>query len=271
MPSNTDHRSVEQQANRAVKAFLGFLIVLGSPVIFAMYVVDASMQEALVLVFMVVPAASAIFARLVTKQRITIGKPSAKTLLLALIPPLAVAVGYGILAVIPGTTMTFLGFDVGITAIVFGMLQASILAFGEELGWRGYLLPQLRRTRSFFSANSIVVVIWFVYHVPVIFVPGLYSNPGIPLFASLLFFAVAIVGFSFYVGALWEKHRDVWAPTFAHGAWNYLVQSAWPLMFVAVSPWLMGEFGVVAGVATVVVALIWVPRVARRHRAPLGL
>jgi len=72
----------------------------------------------------------------------------------------------------------------------------------------------------------------------------------------LLLFAIAITGFSFFVGALWEKHHDVWGATFAHGVWNYLVQGAWPLMFVA-------------GIVTIVIALAWVPRVARRHRAPL--
>jgi membrane protease YdiL (CAAX protease family) len=65
------------------------------------------------------------------------------------------------------------------------------------------------------------VVIWFAHHVPVIFVPGVYSNPGIPTWASLLLFAIVITGFSFFVGALWEKHHDVWGATFAHGVWNY--------------------------------------------------
>lgn len=263
------HRTVEQRAHRAVRWFLILVVILGSPLIVAMYVVDASVGEALVLGFMAVPAVSALLARVITGERLTIGRPSLVTLLLATIPALAMGVAYGVLALIPGTTVTYLGFTVDATYLIFGILQASLFAFGEELGWRGYLLPQLRRTRSFFSANLILVIIWFAYHVPVIFAPGLYSNPGIPLWASLLFFAVAITGFSFYVGALWEKHHDVWGATFAHGVWNSLVQSVWPLMFVAASPWVMGEFGVVAGVVTVVIALAWVPRVARRHRAPL--
>jgi hypothetical protein len=67
------------------------------------------------------------------------------------------------------------------------------------------------------------VVIWFAYHAPVIFVPGVYSNPGIPTWASLLLFAIAITGFSFFVGALWEKHHDVWGATFAHGVPQMIV------------------------------------------------
>ena len=269
MSRSVMHRSVEQRANRSVVAFLICVVVLGAPLSVAMYLVDTSTAEMLVLAFMVVPAISALLARVFTGEHLTIGRPSPVALLLATIPALAMGVSYGVLAVFPGSSVTFLGWDVSAVSIVAGIAQASVLAFGEELGWRGYLLPQLRRTKSFLVANSILVVIWFAYHVPVIFVPGVYSNPGIPTWASLLLFAIAITGFSFFVGALWEKHHDVWGATFAHGVWNYLVQGAWPLMFIAASPWVMGEFGVVAGIVTIVIALAWVPRVARRHRAPL--
>jgi len=267
--STAVHRTVEQRANRAVVAFLICVVVLGAPLIVAMYLVDTSTAELLVLVLMVVPAVSALLARVFTGERLTIGRPSPVTLLLATIPALAMGLAYGVLTIFPGSSVTFLGWDISLISIVVGIAQASVLAFGEELGWRGYLLPQLRRTKSFLVANSILVVIWFAYHVPVIFLPGVYSNPGIPTWANLLLFAIAITGFSFFVGALWEKHHDVWGATFAHGVWNYLVQGAWPLLFIAASPWVMGEFGVVAGIVTVVIALAWVPRIARRHRAPL--
>jgi len=265
------HRSVEQRANRAIRVFLGSVVVLGAPLIVAMYLVDESIGQLLVIGLMLVPAVSALIARLWTKEHITFGRPALSTLALAFFPAIAMALAYGLLSIVPATDVKFLGWTVSLTSIVFGILQAAVLGFGEELGWRGYLLPQLRRTRSFLTANLIVVVIWFVYHVPVIFAPGLYSNPGIPLWANLVLFAIAITGFSFFLGVLWEKHHDVWSPSLAHGAWNYLVQSAWPLMFVAVSPWIMGEFGVVAGVVMIAIALMWVPRFSRRYRAPLDV
>jgi len=251
--------------------FLGSVVVLGAPLIVAMYLVDESIGQLLVIGLMLVPAVSALIARLWTKEHITFGRPALSTLALAFFPAIAMALAYGLLSIVPATDVKFLGWTVSLTSIVFGILQAAVLGFGEELGWRGYLLPQLRRTRSFLTANLIVVVIWFVYHVPVIFAPGLYSNPGIPLWANLVLFAIAITGFSFFLGVLWEKHHDVWSPSLAHGAWNYLVQSAWPLMFVAVSPWIMGEFGVVAGVVMIAIALMWVPRFSRSYRAPLDV
>lgn len=267
-PAENNGRT-RQRADRAVLVFALAVVVLGAPLIVAMYVVDASVAEFLVLAFMLVPAVSAIIARVITQQRLTIGRPALLTLVLALIPALAMGGAYAVLTAVPGAHVSFLGWNVTIGAVLLGVAQASVLGFGEELGWRGYLLPQLRRTRSYVSANAIVVLMWFAYHVPVIFVPGLYSNPGIPTWASLVLFGVAITGFSFFVGALWERHHDVWGATLAHGAWNYFVQSAWPVMFVAASPWIMGEFGIVAGVVTAVIAVIVVPRVARRHRAPI--
>lgn len=263
------HRNVEQRANRAALVFVVFVALLGAPLIVAMYVVDTSIGEVLVIGFMAVPAVSALIARVWTKEHFTFGRPALSTLLLAFVPALAMALAYALLTLVPAAEMTFLGWNITAVGVVFGILQAAVLGFGEELGWRGYLLPQLRRTKSFLTANSIIVVIWFAYHVPVIFAPGLYSNPGIPLWANLVLFAIAITGFSFFLGVLWEKHHDVWSPTLAHGAWNYLVQSAWPLLFVAVSPWIMGEFGIVAGVVMIAIALIWVPRFSRRYRAPL--
>ena len=63
----------------------------------------------------------------------------------------------------------------------------------------------------------------------------------------------------------------MWGATFAHGVWNSLVESVWPLVLIAASPWVMGEFEVVAGMVTVAIALAWVPRMPRRHRAPLDV
>lgn len=267
--SSVTTEAISGDSTRAVRTYVGLVALLGAPLIVGMYRVEAATGELLVFAFMLVPTIAALLARVITGQRLTIGKPNTKTLALATIPALGMGLAYGLLTLAPGSGIEFLGLTLNPLSLVFGVLQASLLALGEEVGWRGYLLPQLRRTRSFLAANIMVAIIWLLYHVPVIFAPGLYSNPDIPVWASLVFFTVAIFGFSFFVGVLWEKHHDVWAPTFAHGMWNYLVQSYWPAAFVATSPWIMGEFGVVAGVVTVLTALIWAPRIARTHSSPI--
>ncbi len=47
----------------------------------------------------------------------------------------------------------------------------------EELGWRGYALPQLQQRYSALSSALIVGVVWCLWHFPLFFVPGL-ALPG---------------------------------------------------------------------------------------------
>lgn len=251
----------------AVAAYLIILVALGAPLLVVMATTATQTATNLVAVFMFVPAVSALLAWAVTGQRPRVGRPSIATLLLALVPALLVGVVY---AVSLSFGLKFLGVNVEPVSFLGNLVLGTVLAFGEELGWRGYLLPYLRRSRGYLGANLILVLIWFAYHVPVILIPGLYSNEGIPLWASLLFFAIGITGFSFYVGWLWEKSHDVWAPSLAHGFWNQLMQSTYPAMFAGANLWLMGEFGILSSVSMIVLFLAVVPMAARRYRQPLS-
>lgn len=55
-----------------------------------------------------------------------------------------------------------------LTVITIGPVVNIIPTLGEELGWRGYLLPKLREFFSDRTALVITGVIWGVWHIPVI-------------------------------------------------------------------------------------------------------
>ena len=42
----------------------------------------------------------------------------------------------------------------------------------EELGWRGYILDRLEERLGPWLGNLVLAVIWAVWHVPLIFIPG---------------------------------------------------------------------------------------------------
>lgn len=54
-----------------------------------------------------------------------------------------------------------------INAAVLGATINAVFGFGEEAGWRGYLLNALK-DKGFFKASLIIGVIWGVWHLPVI-------------------------------------------------------------------------------------------------------
>lgn len=54
-----------------------------------------------------------------------------------------------------------------INAIVLGATVNTVFAFGEEAGWRGFLLNALK-DKGFFKASLIIGLIWGVWHLPVI-------------------------------------------------------------------------------------------------------
>ena len=49
-----------------------------------------------------------------------------------------------------------------------GVLKGCGNTLGEELGWRGYLTPQLYKSCSFTSTSVIIGLIWSVWHFPVL-------------------------------------------------------------------------------------------------------
>lgn len=79
--------------------------------------------------------------------------------------------------------------------IVIGPVINIIPTLGEELGWRGYLLPKLRR---FFSNRTAIVItgaIWGIWHIPVIVMGHNYgtSYAGYPWLGILSMIVFCVV------------------------------------------------------------------------------
>lgn len=66
--------------------------------------------------------------------------------------------------------------------------------FWEELGWRGYLLPELQATRKPLAASFVVGIIWGLWHIPLYLSVNI---PGSPAGGFLLCFFVLTLGLSF--------------------------------------------------------------------------
>lgn len=113
--------------------------------------------------------------------------------------------------------------------VAIGAVINTIPALGEELGWRGWLLPQLLPF-GIVPALLISGVIWGLWHAPLILLG--YNYPGTPGWLALS----AMVGMTIVIGAVfsWLRIRSasVWPAALAHGAFN--AAAGFSLIFVMV-------------------------------------
>ncbi|MFB6096037.1 MAG: lysostaphin resistance A-like protein [Haloferacaceae archaeon] len=107
-----------------------------------------------------------------------------------------------------------------VLAVVISPVVNAPATFGEEFGWRGYLLPKLlplgeRRAVLYSGA------IWGVWHWPVILMGYNYGfgYPGAPWtgLLAMVVFTVALGGFFAWVAL---RGGSVWPAVIAHGAVN---------------------------------------------------
>ena len=139
----------------------------------------------------------------------------------------------------------------------FVLLLPGVL--GEEMGWRGFLVPELARFMSFTGVALTSGLIWSMWHWPLIFM-GLYGNDITPLYYQLFFFTLFIVSYAFIMTYLRFKTGSLWTAVIFHMSGNVFIQNMFgPLtMENESSAWYVGEFGAVpALVAFAFAFLFW--------------
>jgi membrane protease YdiL (CAAX protease family) len=157
---------------------------------------------------------------------------------------------------------------VAVYALVFatyGFLMQGTGAFGEELGWRGFLFPELERMTSFTTASLIGGIVWALYHLPLILFSDYHSSTPIA-FAVVIFFISAIAR-SFLHNWFRARSGSVWPNVFLHASHNTFFNHVFdPLMArYPLTDFFVTEFGVGLLVIQVLMALyIW----ARRGKLP---
>jgi membrane protease YdiL (CAAX protease family) len=104
-----------------------------------------------------------------------------------------------------------------VEAVTIGLAINMVFTFGEEFGWRGYLLPRLAPLGGTWAA-VLTGVVWGLWHAPLIVLSG-YNFPGHPWLGvgGMVLFTIAL-GVVF----AWLRFRSgsVWPSTLAHAAIN---------------------------------------------------
>ncbi len=120
-------------------------------------------------------------------------------------------------------------------------------ALGEEIGWRGLLVPELAKRYRFTMTALVSGIIWAGFHVPAILFADYHSDA--PVWYALIMFALMVIGASFVFAWLRLKSGSLWTAAILHASHNLFIQGIFDTMTLdfGLTPYLTTEFG--AGLA----------------------
>ena len=123
----------------------------------------------------------------------------------------------------------------------------ALFAAGEEIGWRGYLLPRLQRLWGTPAAVLVSGIVWGAWHAPIILLGYNFARPDA---GGVLLMIAGCTAVGTWFSWLALTSRTIWPAIVGHGALNasaafYLLVSADP----AVDGALAGPLGVAGWLA----------------------
>lgn len=250
------------------------------------YIAGDPSRRGLISFGMFIPALCAIVTRLAFRRSLRgMGWriPNWKWLLAGWLIPL----GYSILAYLPLIAIPALGGvdDRALSALVSQFhagqwpaapLVAAILEFlsvatvstlvslpsatGEEIGWRGLLVPTFAQAYGERRAAVFSGVIWAAWHYPLVILGIYYGRSSITF--SVFAFTLAAVAAGIVLAWLRLRSRSLWPAAIAHSTHNSIVQSFFDRLTAptALNGYLAGEFGLFLVVSIGLVAAWCWPR-----------
>jgi membrane protease YdiL (CAAX protease family) len=171
------------------------------------------------------------------------------------LPALVGLVAYGI-----AWTTGLVGFGMPplagwVAAIAVLLVLNLVLASGEEIGWRGYMLTRLIDAgvpRPVLASG----VIWGVWHVPLFLWGGFVQ--GVPPLLATTLLLVLTPSLGYVLARMRLETGSVWPAVALHVTWNVTIQAGFqPLAAGASSQVWVGESGILTALVLIVLAVIY--------------
>ena len=123
----------------------------------------------------------------------------------------------------------------------------SLAAFGEEWGWRGYLLPRLMPLGKW-KAYLIVGIVWGLWHAPMVAVG--FNYPGTPIL-GIVMMVLLTSALGIFINEMTLHYQSAVLAGWIHGVFNSQAYGIWRmLLFAGTDPVLGGITGLV-GIAVI--------------------
>ena len=129
-----------------------------------------------------------------------------------------------------------------------GVIRAMSTTLGEEIGWRGFFIYELRKVLSFTAVSIFSGIIWAAWHWPLI----VYYGENIAL--EMTTFFIVIISMSFIMTYYTFKSKSLWPAVIFHAVSNVFVQKIFPPLTVKIegTEYWLGENGIMFAIVTFV-------------------
>jgi uncharacterized protein len=120
-----------------------------------------------------------------------------------------------------------------------------IASLGEEIGWRGFLLPNLE---ALGKTKAVVIssMIWALWHTPMILILGFLY--GKQMWPGVLLHFVTVTGVGIWMGYVWFKTRSTVLAGFMHSVFNANAYGVWTIIFVSNNKLIIGAAGAIGAI-----------------------
>jgi uncharacterized protein len=148
-----------------------------------------------------------------------------------------------------------------LVAVVVSVVNL-IAATGEEIGWRGYLVPELERLLGFRSAALLTGAIWAAWHWAGIIWSRYNGGAGTPKWYQLACFSAMAILISVPLAWVRMKSGSMWPAALFHATHNGIVQAFFDPMTrdTGRTAFFIGEFGILLACSAAVAAWLTLRR-----------
>jgi len=256
----------KDNANKRIITFIVLTFLISAPLYYFIVQgggLESSSAQALVFPLMWTPGIAGIITTLIYQKNLRgmgWGLGKGKYYLVAfLVPILYAGVAYGAVWLLGLGKLEFSLSGVGglVSSLSLGVLTALLTAMGEEIGWRGVMVPQLFRNNTFIHTAVITGVVWGIWHIPLI-ISGGYSS-GAPTWFAVTAFMVVVIGMSFAFAWVRLSSGSFWPAALMHAVHNSFIQGFLDKVTVNTgnTEYFSTEFGLALAIMGIIVAIIF--------------
>ncbi|MGI9222548.1 MAG: CPBP family intramembrane glutamic endopeptidase [Woeseiaceae bacterium] len=142
-----------------------------------------------------------------------------------------------------------------------GIVGTASRALGEEIGWRGFLIWELRKVMPFWAVGVMSGLIWSIWHWPGILLTDYNAGEG-NLLLQMLLFTAGIVPHGIIYAYFSFRSNSLWPAVLLHASHNLFIQQVFTPLTIRGNGthFYIDEFGILLPIVSCIVALYFYRR-----------